>query len=337
MKYANRPINFVLFGYYGFGNLGDELLCSSLVAELLRLGYKAETLRILVGADDSTARSLGIKALFRKNLFANVKIFLKTKVLLFGGGGIFQDEKNVLSCLYYLFYEFIAKICGCRIYMIGQSIGPLNTKCGKFLTNIAFNLATKVTVRDKLSKEYLELHSIKSYLHSDLVLLLNNFSQSNYNGDKAHFVLLNVRDRYSAFAELLSNKAKNFVAQNGLDLKYIAFSSGDVNEFERLIEANVLLKLPITLVKDLEHFKSEAQSAKYALGMRLHFCILSAALKLPIALGPYNPKVRSFAQDYDLPLVERADQPLTLKKITQDDFTKLASEKIVLEQLLTNI
>ena len=128
MNYDKRPINFVLFGYYGFGNLGDELLCSSLVNELLHLGYDAETLRILVGTDDSTAKTLGITSLFRKNIFANIKTFLKTKVFLFGGGGIFQDEKNILSCLYYLFYEFIAKICGCKIYMIGQSIGPLNTK-----------------------------------------------------------------------------------------------------------------------------------------------------------------------------------------------------------------
>ena len=130
MKFNNRPINFVLFGYYGYGNLGDELLASSLASELLALGYSEDSLRILVGRDSSTANALGIKPLFRNSFFQNIKTFFQTKVFVFGGGGIFQDEKGILTCLYYLAYEIIAKLCGCKVYMVGQSIGPLHSKSG---------------------------------------------------------------------------------------------------------------------------------------------------------------------------------------------------------------
>lgn len=339
MNYNKRPINFVLFGYYGFGNLGDELLCSSLARELILCGYKKETLRILVGHDDSTAKSLGITPLFRKKIFANIKNFFKTKVFLLGGGGIFQDENGILSCLYYLLYEIIAKICGCKIYMIGQSVGPLNTKLGKFLTYVAFKLANKVTVRDEQSKGYLEFHSINSYLHSDLVLLLNNFAE-HVDGNlhnKNDFLLLNVRDRYTEFSALAAKKAKEFALQHNLQLRYIAFSLGDKSEFERLIRDKFLPKLPIMLVRDFESFKAEALLSKFALGMRLHFCILSSAFEIPVSLCPYNPKVRNFATRYNLPLLESYDQDVIFKKLEQEDLAGLISERTLLKQILSSI
>ena len=335
MKFNNRPINFVLFGYYGFGNLGDELLASSLTSELLALGYSKDSLRILVGRGSFTANALGIKPLFRNSFFQNIKTFFQTKVFVFGGGGIFQDEKGILTCLYYLAYEIIAKLCGCKVYMIGQSIGPLHTKIGQLLTNIAYKLASVVTVRDVKSKDYLDKISVKSSLHSDLVLLLNNFDARKGLENK-DCLLLNVRDRYDAFSELTAKKALEFAHENALTLKYIAFSLDDKAEFKRLMGLGLLPKQEVAVVKNLDDFTHVARSASHAIGMRLHFCILSFAMELAICPCPYNPKVANFAEEYGLPMLEEG-KPVTFGQMSQHDLEKLNSEKLLLEQILTSI
>ena len=335
MRYNNRPVNFVLFGYYGFGNLGDELLASSLASELLTLGYNKETLRILVGRDSSTAKALGIIPLFRRNIMANIKTFLKTKVFLFGGGGIFQDENGIKSCLYYLIYEIIAKLCGCKIYMIGQSIGPLHSKAGELLTNIAYKLANTVTVRDKASKNYLDKISVKNSLHSDLVLLLNNFD-AKLGQENRNCLLLNVRDRYDRLCELTAKKALEFASENGLTLKYVAFSSDDKAEFDKLMERGLLPKQEVAVVENMADFKQIAWSASHAIGMRLHFCILSLAYGLFLCPCPYNPKVENFASEYGLSLLTE-DKTVIFKQMSLTDLDKLKSEKFLLEQILTHI
>ena len=99
--------NAFVVGYYGFGNLGDELLKSATIKILreahfekiyLTLPSKFSKLNLQSNYSDSVSR------------FDPVDVFsaiLNSKIIVAGGGGIFQDETSTRSFLYSVSYTHL--------------------------------------------------------------------------------------------------------------------------------------------------------------------------------------------------------------------------------------
>ena len=78
-------LRFLLSGYYGFGNLGDEALLQVIV-EQLRARWPACAIDVLSGDPAATARDYGVEATPRMDLGRVRGAIDRADVVLSGGG-----------------------------------------------------------------------------------------------------------------------------------------------------------------------------------------------------------------------------------------------------------
>jgi polysaccharide pyruvyl transferase WcaK-like protein len=85
-----------------------------------------------------------------------------------------------------------------------------------------------------------------------------------------------------------------------------AMSDDDARFMEDLQVSGKLPRFEITIPRNPEEFAGLASRAGAAVGMRLHFGILSLLCGLEVVMSPYDPKVLSFADYWGVKLLQSA-------------------------------
>ncbi|MDR1514668.1 MAG: polysaccharide pyruvyl transferase family protein [Synergistaceae bacterium] len=294
---SGKSFDVLLAGYYGFGNLGDELLASGTIDFLTRAGIKRERIAILSKRPRESSRVLGIEAFDRGLVTRSLNKALSASIsLLIAGGGIFQDSTSVRSCFYYWALVRKARRASCRVAAISQSVGPLSSFLGKMMTHDALLKCAYLSVRDITSLELTRTLGLEADLCPDIVMALDiPRLLPAEDGD----ILVNVRPIKDARAARNLLKAASACAESGMRLKGIALSEEDKSEFERYFASGVLPPCEVCLVKSSKDFIEASEGAFAAIGMRLHFGVLSLLRGLKLAMAPYDPKVTDFARKWD--------------------------------------
>jgi polysaccharide pyruvyl transferase CsaB len=293
----DRSFDVLLAGYYGFGNLGDELLASGTVDFLVRAGIKRGRIAILSKRPRESERMLGIDA-FDRGLFSGSlnKALSSSRSLFIAGGGIFQDVTSVRSCFYYWALVRKARRALCRVAAIGQSVGPLSTFLGRMMTQDALLKCAYLSVRDITSLELARTLGLDADLCPDIAMALEVPKlPPAESGD----ILLNVRPARNANAAGNILKAARACSERGIRLKGIALSQEDKSEFERYFASGELPRCEVFLIKSSNDFIEVSDGTFAAIGMRLHFGVLSLLRGLKLAMAPYDPKVADFARKWD--------------------------------------
>lgn len=158
----------VISGYYGFGNLGDEAILEQLTIELKQFVAPDEIV-VLSSLPDKTGKDFGISACSRWNPFKLASLLRKARLLVSGGGGLFQETRSPGSVLFYAGQIFLARAVGCPCVVYGQGIGPFKTGLGRTVTARAMSACSEITVRDSISAEFLKSRKIKHELTADPV------------------------------------------------------------------------------------------------------------------------------------------------------------------------
>ena len=307
-----------LAGYYGFGNLGDELLVEAVIAALLRCGVNRSEIVLMSATPEESAQKFGVDSVNRWKVSQVCRTLRQSETLLLGGGGLFQDASSLRSCLYYWWLVRAARFFGVVPWAIGQSVGPLSTRTGRALIRNALSCCRVVQVRDAASEALCDSLGLTVEIGSDLVLSLADFFTTNENTPPAR-LLVNLRpDRHGLserFADAMSVHLHS-VSFNG-ELVGVAFSGEDENLMSRFTREG---RLPLSRI---ERATSLSDAAKIfhgteAMGMRLHFLILAAMAGLPIMAVPYDPKVESFAASQNIPVWR--DGPLPSPRTASQDF-----------------
>jgi polysaccharide pyruvyl transferase CsaB len=287
----------LLAGYYGFGNLGDELLASSAVDWLVTSGVKKERIAILSGDPAESRLALGIEAFGRGLASRSLANALSVSRSMFlAGGGIFQDSSSVRSCLYYWGLVRKSLNVSCPVAAVSQSIGPLSSFISKKMTKDALSRCGYLSVRDRQSLSLAGELGLLAELSPDLVMGLE---VPRLLPRESGLVLINVRPVKNAKASESVLAAARACADVGLGLRGIAFSPDDEPEFERFISNGSLPKFEVIRAKCLDDFVAASEDAFAAIGMRLHFGVLSLLRGLRLAMVPYDPKVSDFAEKWD--------------------------------------
>lgn len=132
----------VLAGYYGFENLGDELLLEVSLGWLRGLG--AVEPWVLSADPCGTRERHGVRAIQRWNPWAVAAALRGAGALVFGGGGIFQDATSARSLRYYLGLVRLAGLLRVPVILLGQGFGPLSergrARAGRLLKDVAYCL-----------------------------------------------------------------------------------------------------------------------------------------------------------------------------------------------------
>ena len=292
-----RTYDVAILGYYGFGNLGDELLLESVVCLLKANGIRSDRIAVFSASPQETSSRLGVSSFDRWNLFEITKVLRSSRSLLLGGGGLFQDVTSSRTCLYYWAAIRLARILGAKPWTLGQSVGPLKRSMGNFFAKNAFSNCCFCGVRDLRSYEILKQWDVKATLSPDLVMGMK-LNMCTSAGSK---LLLNLRPGYRNLAEKIIDAALDYSRRNKLRILPVALSDEDADELRELIVSHGAETDEIAVVKSLSDFEHIAADAGAAIGMRLHFIILSYLPGLRVGAGLYDPKVESFCARFSIP------------------------------------
>ena len=147
-------------GYYGFGNLGDEMILASLLAIARRL-WPGCSVHALSGDPEQTAALHGVTATSWTDLPGTVRAVAAADLVLLGGGGLFHDYWGVSpgdllsprqsGISYYAGVVALARLLDKRVGLWSLGVGPLLTPEGRELTAAVFREAEYAAVRDAAS------------------------------------------------------------------------------------------------------------------------------------------------------------------------------------------
>lgn len=282
-----RPILAVLCGFYGMGNLGDELLLKAMMDLFAKVGVEREKLAVLSGDPVYTSRAYGVRSVNRWSLSDVWSLCRSSRSLVLGGGGLFQDSTSVRSVAYYSGVMALASLAGCVTWAYGNSLGPLSSPIGRVLATYSLKKASSVALRDRSSMDLASRLGVSAVMSPDPVTSL---SMDESRGD---VVLVNLRP----WNGLLENKAAiaigEFLSSRGLKAVGVAMAPEDRSLMELLSKKGILPLEQVILPESTDH--PVWRSGALSIGMRLHFNVLSALSGLPGTAIPYDPKVANFA------------------------------------------
>ncbi|OAA31286.1 hypothetical protein AT15_07255 [Kosmotoga arenicorallina S304] len=187
--------NIVLVGYYGYNNLGDDLLLLSTLKILDETGFKGEVfIPSPKGLNQLIAeRSFGyrITRIPRYNPFILEKAIKRSSLTIFGGGNLFQDETSTRSFLYYYFVARKTLSYRKRLLLLSQGFGPLKKGMhSKKLSEILSNENCYAILRDTVSFRFASDYSSKAFEGTDYGPYCLDQSEETAQKDKKLAILV---------------------------------------------------------------------------------------------------------------------------------------------------
>lgn len=146
-----RPYDYMVSGYYGYSNFGDDITLKKIVS---RLNGRRGT--VLTRSASKTDVPDGVGLLQRFDFFGIFGQMKKTKVFLMGSGSILQDVTSGRSFNYYSYMLKKAHKYHCKTLLYANGIGPIRKKRHLHKTKEVLNLVDVITVRDIQSKRFID-------------------------------------------------------------------------------------------------------------------------------------------------------------------------------------
>ena len=287
---------FLVSGYIGFDNFGDEAIASVLTSHLKLLN--AEETVLLSSNPEKTAKLYNVKSVGMFKFLSAVK---KTDVLISGGGSLLQDITSLKSLLYYLAVITSALIFKKKVIIFAQGFTPFRTKLGKFLTKQVLKKCYKITVRDSKSQNLLSEMGILSdlvadpvfgievneHLHQGIGVQLRDFHSVNDN------FLYRLAEQIEKYFK--SEEIKLISLQDSIDLPLLEKFEKILNkkEIKTKIYKNLSINDAIKTLSELE----------YLVGMRFHTNLVASKAKVKVLGINYDIKVLNLSNTVGFPII----------------------------------
>jgi polysaccharide pyruvyl transferase CsaB len=299
----------VLSGYYGFDNFGDELILKALI-QALRKRHCAVT--VLSRHPERTESVQGVRSIHRYNLPLIAWALSRSRALISGGGGLFQDVTGVNSPRYYGGLILLARWLKKPVAHLFQSIGPLTTDLGRKLTAESLRACQFVAVRDENSAQWVErLTGAKPLVASDAVWLLPpQFSASKSNAF-GWTISVSLRSHPNLEQHQVTAFAKGLLDLFGETTQPILIQllacQAEQDEpillfFEQALQryAPSHLALKFHLVRGGEDIEQAIARSHLLFGMRYHSLVAGLLYQVPVYALIYDPKVQSLVDAFGL-------------------------------------
>ena len=291
---------YVVSGYIGSDNFGDEAIARVLTDRLKKEG--AEKITLISSNPEKTAKLHEVDSCGMFDFFKSIR---EADVLISGGGSLLQDVTSFKSLVYYLGVIFTALVLGKKVEIYSQGIGPIRSKFGRFLTCALLRHAAKISVRDKKSQEFLQSRGIKSELVQDPI-----FSLELPHKNKKGIAGIQLRD-YPTLTDGFLNALADEVIKRFPDKKLQVISLQDsidldvCEKFVRILrkkdrEENVEILSGLS-INDVFEKISELE---YLVGMRFHANVVAIKSGVKTLAINYDIKIKKLADEYNLPLIE---------------------------------
>ncbi len=278
-----RQSDILLCGYYGYGNLGDEMTLQS-----VRQGLTNEKRDVRLAV--LTPRGKHYRNILCIDRFHPIKLFTAirhTGLLVLGGGSLLQNKTSNRSLLYYLGLIYTAQLLGTPTILYAGGIGPVN---GAIMSRLCFRVLARMDrlyVRDMHSYRLLEKAGLasKAVPVADPVLLCRTPREERTES-------IAVAVKAEAYRDILS-----YLIRQRRPVNILLFDSREDTLPSRKL-AIALRQLGIPVYYNEAISPSEILSciarADFVVSARLHACILARLCHVPFTIFSNDPKLLSF-------------------------------------------
>ena len=321
---------FVLSGYFGFKNFGDEAILSVLVNKLQTLEHRVTI--ISSDPDYTISKFKHVRSVYTFNLQAIFNALRKSDFLISGGGSLLQDTTSLKSLIYYLVIIFIALLLRKKVIIFAQGIGPINNKFGIFLTKALLKHCNYVSVRDVKSFELLKSWGIDSELLCDPIFS-TQIDKDVEKEDKVAIQLRDFKTMNDDFIDRLAGKvSKEF---SGKKIEIYSFQDSIDLDICKRFEKSLKLLNPdseVCLYSNLtdNEIIQNLSKAKYLIAMRFHAIIIGLLAEVKTLAINYDIKVEKIANEFSLPLID-------LQTEFKDEFTSLKTQDTTGTQAIVSL
>ena len=325
-------MRYFLYGYYGQGNFGDDLLLHSLISGIqqrdraakfivksrgqvswmlnLKNVHFSETDRVFESGGSRLVKGI-------RHLSALLRQINKADVFIIGGGSLFIDKGRCNFSLLFLWCAArFAKWRHRRVIITGVGFDILSNSFSLWLSRGIVASADFVAIRDALSLSYLEHLSLPHMcLTADLVLAdpVTVSTNSGTDGRKRKVIGICLIDYFRTVDistirhEAYLNRVTEFFRQyqDRFDFCCLAFQEG-VGQRDDWIYRELKGQFPTLSYKhfsvpgDLEFLRDEVD---LVLTTRFHLGLLACMLGKPVAIISHELKLAALALDLSLPTV----------------------------------
>ncbi|MCK8060549.1 MULTISPECIES: polysaccharide pyruvyl transferase CsaB [unclassified Fusibacter] len=287
-----------LIGYYGYDNMGDEVLLSSITRFLKEQGGIA--IKVLSYNAHDTERVHGVEGVSRSKGLGLIKQILQTDILVSGGGSILQDGTSSKSLYYYMGILGLGKLLGKKVYLMGNGYGPVTHGYNRMMLKFLLKNVDGIVSRDQDAYEAFARYQPKRLFNGVDCVFLQRSDQTTHadKPSKRPYVVMSLRPWKNdlAILEAVSDTIDK-LDRLGYDTVLVPMKQPDDSLFSRpLLEKGGHVSL---LEHDIEALKQCLEHASFTIGMRLHALILSTIAHTPFIAVSYDPKVASFARQVD--------------------------------------
>lgn len=275
--------NALVFGYYGYDNLGDELLCQATI-NLLK---KARFDRIYLLVPKNRIKDYQQKHIHSINRFDPISIInaiLRSNYVICGGGGIFQDQTSLRSFIYYSSIVGLSIFFGKPVILLANSLGPVKRRLSRMI--LRYLLSRKKVyfiARDCVSARYAKRFSKNVFDGTDLApMALENNNIEIDRKPQATFCLKSPTEIHQIMSFLRHAGVEKFVL-------------APLSPQDQRLSWNLSKKYP-----EIELSNNPIQSiasSSIVISQRMHGCLISAYFGVPfIAIN--NSKATRFMKKY---------------------------------------
>ena len=302
-------MKFVVSGYYGFKNSGDDALLLSITNQI-RNDYNNPEIVVLSNSPKKTKKDYAVKSVNRYNIFVILWHILNCDILISGGGTLIQDETSTKSLLYYLAIIKIAKFFRKKVMLYANGIGPLKSFKNIEKAKNVLNEIDLITLRDSNSLSELQQIEVTKptiELTADPVFMLENDENSDtlmeiYNLPKdKKLMCVSVRHwkgNPENFAEIMADFCDYANEKYGIFTVFMPMQISRDYEISLKIKQSMKSESAIIGGKyPFETVLSLISKMYLCVGMRLHSLIFSANMLVPTIGLVYDPKIKGFLTD----------------------------------------
>lgn len=313
----------VISGYYGFNNIGDESILTSIVDNLKERIADIE-ITVLSVNPQSTAERHKVRAIDRKNIVQIYRAIKKCDVLISGGGSLLQDVTSRRSISYYLVIMLMAILLGKKVMVYSQGIGPINRHINRHFVQWVLNKVDCITVRDEKSHKLLQdigVNRPPMYVTADPVMSLKKgdieigkrrlIREGMQNGDRKPLIGFAIRgwQRNERLKENIAKTADKLIENFGVEVVFIPFHFGeDIQMMEDIEDAMEHEGIFVKNKYDIYEMLGIVGNLDLLIGVRLHSLIFAAIMNIPMIGISYDPKIDSFMESLGLSTLCSVDQ-----------------------------
>ena len=269
-----KNVSVYVYGYYGAGNLGDELLAKSVVKGLGEKRRKITYYFRSIDIVDSLSSNkniffpglekllIGHKTLLSKMIaffrytIGHFRIFRKCQYFVLGGGTLISSRISLTTIFLLSWLVFLARINGVKVYGMGLGVVFVENKIRRLLAGYVLKNCEILYVRDleSLNAANDMLSDSRAVLTSDLVYSLYNqkFSVNKLSHERINIGIslaqpfLNesqYKNEKRKVLSVLSEVVKNWGDNDNYAITFISFQELVLQDGVRISDSDIFNEL----------------------------------------------------------------------------------------------